>query len=112
MAVLSAITSGVSLLHYIGLTPEIKSDTLGYIGETLAADNGPVSIGYEIDIQKSFTLLGSTLIAIIFLLTSYITFCIDETESNKHRVALASDIFKTILGFITGVLATTLKSSK
>ena len=55
-------------------------------------------------IKVSFLIISLTIIAIVFVMTAYVTFFIDETESNKRRVSFASDIFKTILGFLTGLI--------
>jgi len=55
-------------------------------------------------IKLAFLIVSLSIIAIIFLMTAYVTFFIDETESNRRRIGFASDIFKTILGFVTGLI--------
>jgi len=99
-----------------GLSPDERAASqpknLGnsYLGQALAAD-GPgtlVSPGPGGDIMQPiklvFLVVSLSIIGIIFLMTAYVTFFIDETESNRRRIGFASDIFKTILGFVTGLI--------
>jgi hypothetical protein len=106
----------VLLMIVAGLSPDERAasqpKTLGnsYFGQALAAD-GPgtlVSPGPGGDIMQPiklvFLVVSLSIIGIIFLMTAYVTFFIDETESNRRRIGFASDIFKTILGFVTGLI--------
>lgn len=102
MGVISTVVSGFALYHTANL------GGFGYIGQAIAAaaDNSrPRAIG---DLRDAFHFIGLFLVCVTFFVTGYITFFKEETESNKHRIQLASDIFKTIFGFVTGVLTTAL----
>src|SRR5262245_58244444 len=107
MGVISTVASGFAL--YLGLQLTSNVGGFGYIGQAIAAaaaNSGPTAIG---DVRYVFQFVGLFLVCVTFLVTGYITFFKEETESNKHRLQLASDIFKTIFGFVTGVLTTALQ---
>jgi ABC-type xylose transport system permease subunit len=84
---------------------------VGYIAKASASENTSTNnvLGEsEADLRKYFMYTGMILIVITFALTGYITFFKEENDRNKHQVDMASDIFKTIFGFITGVIAAAL----
>jgi hypothetical protein len=75
----------------------------------LNSSNGTAS-NPNIALQQYATYGGLMLIFVAFLLTGYITFFKEVTAKNKRQVEVASDMFKTIFGFIIGVVAAALKA--
>jgi hypothetical protein len=85
-------------------------DHLNLISPALAADDIPVNKEDILqNIRKWFIVAAITLLGIVFMLSGYVTLFIDETENNKRRVGVASDIFKLILGAFLGSITTLLK---
>ena len=113
-----AVTAVLVILAMIaaGLSPDDRATsqpkTLGhsYFSQAIAADSPmalvPPGPGGDImqPIKLVFLVVSLSIIGIIFLMTAYVTFFIDETESNRRRIGFASHIFKTILGFVTGLI--------
>jgi hypothetical protein len=108
LAVLLMIVAGLSPDDRA--TSQPKSLGYSYFGQAVAADGSvtlvPPGPGADIlqPIKLVFLVVALSIIGIIFLMTAYVTFFIDETESNRKRIGFASDIFKTILGFVTGLI--------
>lgn len=115
-AIFSVIISGIGFGTKAAILPQFSVTVSSIAGEsnsvagTNVISNSTTPNGVEIDLQKYTTYVGLALISMTFLLTGYIILLKVETKENKHQVALASDIFKTIFGFLTGVVAAALKS--
>lgn len=109
VAALTVVFLGIILPIALQARPETR---ISYIGEALAANGAPVSPplsqGSILEIRYLLSVFGITLLLIAFCLSAYVTFFIDQTDSNAKRIGFASDIFKTILGFLTGVLTAVL----
>jgi hypothetical protein len=105
--VISVILTGFVLYLTTGEKHAVALTQFAYIGPAVAADDSPT--GANQTLRQGFHIVGLVLLSVTFFVSGYITFFKEETETNKHRVQLASDIFKTVFGFITGVLTAALK---
>jgi hypothetical protein len=104
MGVISTIVSGFVLV--VLPSPQPLSE-LWYIGPAFA-DEATAAHGVSQGARDFFISLFIVLVIITFFVSGYITFLKsphgEETERTKQQTQYASDILKTIFGFIIGVL--------